>query len=1003
MKTIIGLLALVLAAANVSATPTVALQSGVPVNFALPASSFTTSFYVDVVDTNQSLRIDLDSNTAGVDIGFYMRFGTPFPDTFSGGLPVRLSYIGDMAHYRSTGITNDEFVIVGKSGGRPLRAGRWYLFAYNFNTSQSTSIVADTTVTATLSDAAPPAAEFSVNFNAVGTSGDPCSNSEWFDTTAVAPIGGNPGTTRGEQRRNAMLRAAANLAQEMRSPVPISIDACWDNLGTGNSVTLAQAGPRSILRDTPSMEKKYTWYAGPAAARVSGTSFCRAVNDDCGAAEIRATFNNQVDTPNALGASSFYYGYDPGGGNNVDFISVGMHEIAHGLGFISLVALDSSQGSVPGSKYDGFDDIFSSNIAWLSGAELRPFNKLTDAERMTAAVSGNNLRWNSASAAAHSANPFAAFAPPDNLLQLYAPNPISAGSSVSHLNQSTYSDEMMRPFSSGVQRELSLGRAILDGAGWSNTAATPPIDPVPLGGFYYDPRHTGHGIEFSPVTPGGDLYVLTFYTYDEAGNPEWFQSVGRMVDGKFLPETDVNDNSIQRYVYDPTRPSGQRHQVDPTFRGTIQLDFVQAANSPVCAAAQSASGYIAVMSFALGNASTQEWCMQELIPRSLRPANDLTGIWYAGPQDSGWGFSLGSIPDGGSGGLFSILYYYDAQGNPRWALSSLGNLQPNSTAPMISRAGYCRTCAIPAGFPNGRDTDIGAITFNMQAAGSAGSTVTYSATWNGAQGGTFARTASPMVILSTPAAAQTPHQAPPGYALIWSDEFNVDGLPDPGKWAYDTEANATGWYNNERQYYSAGRLENSQVSNGVLSIIARKEALTQAADYGGQQYTSARMITRGKASWTYGFIEARAKLPCGLGTWPAIWTLGTNGSWPAAGEIDIMEHTGNNPGRIHGTLHMQATAGTGGINGQTTVATACSAFHNYQMTWTPQSITFGVDGTVYHSYANPGQGSASWPFDQPQYLLLNLAIGGNFTSGVIDDSIFPVRLDMDYVRVYQLI
>lgn len=742
--------------ASASATPTVPLQSGVPVNFNLPASSFSTSFYVDVGEADQTLRVDLDSSTAGTDVGFYLRFGTPFPDSFSGGQPLRLSYIEAMSHYQSVGQTNDEFVIVGRTGGRPLRAGRWYIFMFNFNTSQGTSITASTTVMATLAGAAPAAAPFTVNFNAVGTAQSPCSNTEWFDTTPAAPVGGNPGTTRGEQRRNAMLRAADSLAQQIASPIPLAIDACWDNLGTGNSVTLAQAGPRAIIRDLPAMDRKYTWYAGPPAARLAGTTLCRASNDDCSVAEIRATFNNQVDTNNALGTVSFYYGYNALGGNSIDFISVGMHEITHGLGFISLVDLDGSFGAGAGAEADGLDDIFSTHIAWLQEGTLRPFHLLSNSERLSAAVAGTNLKWTDASATNSPLNPLGFLSAPGNLVQLYAPNPITVGSSVSHINQDGYTGELMRPMSIGTPRELGLSRNMLDAVGWSNTPSAPPVDPVPLGGFFYDPRHTGHGIEFSPVTPGGDLFVLTFYTYDNAGDPEWFQAVGRFVDGKFLPETDVNDNSLQRYTFDPTRPSGQRQQVDGSYRGRVQLDFGQAKNSPVCANAQGVSGYLAVMSFSLGDNQTQDWCMQELIPRSLRPSNDLTGIWYAGPQDSGWGFSLGSIPDGGSGGLFSILYYYDAQGNPRWALSSLGNLQQASNTGMISRNGYCRTCAIPAGFPAGRDTTIGTISFNMQPAGTAGSTVSYSAAWNGAQGGTFTRTASPLVILSRPAAGQVP-------------------------------------------------------------------------------------------------------------------------------------------------------------------------------------------------------------------------------------------------------
>lgn len=242
--------------------------------------------------------------------------------------------------------------------------------------------------------------------------------------------------------------------------------------------------------------------------------------------------------------------------------------------------------------------------------------------------------------------------------------------------------------------------------------------------------------------------------------------------------------------------------------------------------------------------------------------------------------------------------------------------------------------------------------------------------------------------------------APPGYKLVWNDEFNGSGLPDPNKWVYDTERNQAGWYNNELQYYGAGRLENSSVGGGVLSITARREALTSAADYGGQAYTSARLITRGKAEWTYGFMEVRAKLPCGGGTWPAIWMLGTQGDWPARGEIDIMEQVGNQPNSILGTVHTTAGSGANANGNRTTLNDACTVFHNYQLTWTPQSLTIGIDGRNFHTYNNQGQGSVSWPFDKPQYLLLNLAIGGDL-GGAVDNNIFPRSMQVDYVRVYQ--
>ncbi|WBS03021.1 glycoside hydrolase family 16 protein [Pseudoduganella sp. SL102] len=246
-------------------------------------------------------------------------------------------------------------------------------------------------------------------------------------------------------------------------------------------------------------------------------------------------------------------------------------------------------------------------------------------------------------------------------------------------------------------------------------------------------------------------------------------------------------------------------------------------------------------------------------------------------------------------------------------------------------------------------------------------------------------------------------EAPPGWKLAWADEFDVDGLPDPAKWDYDTAFNRTGWHNRELQYYTSARRENAEVKHGRLVITARKEALASMPDYGGQAYTSARLVTRGKASWTHGFIEVRAKLPCGPGSWPAIWMLGTGGKWPADGEIDIMEHVGHKPGEILGSIYTNAQnwpRGTGKTS-KTTVPGACGAFHDYQLTWTNDRILVGVDGRNYAELANPKDGDYDkWPFDRPQYLLLNVAVGGDLGGAVRDDSL-PWRMEVEYVRVFQ--
>jgi beta-glucanase (GH16 family) len=250
-----------------------------------------------------------------------------------------------------------------------------------------------------------------------------------------------------------------------------------------------------------------------------------------------------------------------------------------------------------------------------------------------------------------------------------------------------------------------------------------------------------------------------------------------------------------------------------------------------------------------------------------------------------------------------------------------------------------------------------------------------------------------------------------GWNLVWADEFDTNGLPDAAKWDYDTERNAYGWYNNELQYYSRARLANSAVSAGKLNITAIRENLSgSVSDWGpsSEQFTSARLITRGKASWTYGFFEVRAKLPCSLGTWPAIWTLGTGGRWPEDGEIDIMEQRGISTADkavVLGTIHDFASYNglLGGVSqgSQITLADACTAFHNYQLTWNAQRIVMAVDDGNYFTYLNPGDGDVNkWPFDHPQYMLLNLAMGG-VLGGPVPAGFVSDQMQVEYVRVYQ--
>jgi beta-glucanase (GH16 family) len=238
----------------------------------------------------------------------------------------------------------------------------------------------------------------------------------------------------------------------------------------------------------------------------------------------------------------------------------------------------------------------------------------------------------------------------------------------------------------------------------------------------------------------------------------------------------------------------------------------------------------------------------------------------------------------------------------------------------------------------------------------------------------------------------------PEWSLVWSDEFNYKGLPDSSKWNYDTGGN--GWGNNELEYYTANRTTNARVENGNLVIEARKEK------WENKQYTSARLTTKGKGDWKYGRIEVRAKLPKGLGTWPAIWMLGSTTplKWPDDGEIDIMEEVGFDPGVIHASVHCKKYNHVLGTQKTaiTSVADYADQFHVYAMEWDTGSISIFVDQTKYFTFTNEHSDYAGWPFDQPDHLLLNIAVGGNWGGQKgIDDSVFPQQMLVDYVRVFR--
>lgn len=237
-----------------------------------------------------------------------------------------------------------------------------------------------------------------------------------------------------------------------------------------------------------------------------------------------------------------------------------------------------------------------------------------------------------------------------------------------------------------------------------------------------------------------------------------------------------------------------------------------------------------------------------------------------------------------------------------------------------------------------------------------------------------------------------------GFNLVWSDEFNIDGKPDNSKWDFDIGGN--GWGNNELQYYTSDSV-NVRVKDGKLEIEAHYYPNLAI------KYTSARIVTKNKGDWKYGRVEVKAKLPSGLGTWPAIWMLPTDweySGWPSSGEIDIMEHVGYEPNVIHGTVHTEAFNHSIGsqVSNNVVIPTAISDYHIYAIEWNENRIDFYIDEKQYFFFENQNKTYREWPFDKRFHLIMNVAFGGNWggTQG-IDNSIFPVKMDIEYVRVYE--
>ncbi len=795
-----------LACAGTLAHADTALTSGQSAAVSLSGNGITSNYYIDVDGSAQSLTVSV--NGSGGDVNLFVRYGTPFPEQDSSvAYPTIDEFvINDYAHYHSISSTSVESVTILPEDRFPLKAGRWYIVVANDSSSAASG-----TLTATESTS-PPVGSITFDFqNPRPDASDPtsaCDDSFWTDTTAATPVGGNPGTTLGDQRKNALNYAGQQLVQQLGIHVQLIVHACGAHLGGDkNSAILAHAGPTEFLYDTPefpvnSLYKKYTWYPSTIAVRLGGASLCGVGGGACDGTNnevMEAVFNEDIGQSTVIGGENFYYGYTPGttGSGTLDFISIAMHEMTHGLGFIGLVNTDSTQGpigakaglstSTPGViAYDNvtegpYDDIYDDSVAIVQGGAgtYQPFlgyevNGTRDAARATAMTSGpvitaagtynpgiyTGLRWDDPIAAASSVNIHAGESVPNNFPSLYAPCDETKTSTCntqpsSTLSHTVQANDMMNAFYSDVNlRSMGLAVPMLAPLGWSNAVASSPTFPTPITGNWFDVTHSGHGFDFQLAAHDavhGDIYALTFYTYTSAGTPEWYQATGNLIDGVFVPTLDALGNTWHRIIYQTSQTSILSYSLDSSVTGSVVVDFNQASTSPVCRNVdRSGAPQTAVMYWDLGGSDTAMWCMQPILPISGHATPDYNGMWFA-TSDPGWGFELVDVATGGSPAISVVMYLPGANGSaPFWLIGS-GTLQGNTVSITLNEAtnGYCRTCAPPA---SQTFQQIGTMTMSFNGPNSDGTYTTGSATISVSYpgGGSFNRNNIPITMITLP-------------------------------------------------------------------------------------------------------------------------------------------------------------------------------------------------------------------------------------------------------------
>lgn len=705
-------------------------------------------FAVEVPEDGSHLKFLLESNRKLQDnVDLYVRFAEPFDPNVN---------IFEQALYYAIGETGFEHLEITYASSPPLSPGTWYALVINAGEETARGIE----LTAALQHQEEPSLE-PLKLDIVYTDG----NNEGFNNgSAFTGQGGNNAPTLGDARKAALEKAVEMVQESFTSPVAVTVEAFFDpemaSDDDDGGGALASAGPTRVFRDFPGARAPDTWYSGSIVPRLTGTDNCRISNLDCRAgveADVVIRFNPEAD---------WWYGFDRDfGANGFDFIAVAVHEMLHGLGFLSFADVESGtlfcgrQGDPfcrEGNAGQRRTDAYLSQLVYQTNGNFRPVDQLNDARRLEAFTSQSDLLWDGEYGKEFWGMDFIG---PGQRPPLHAPSEPDPGSSVSHVS---FPDIMFFRGDAPTRRddinireggeELGAAWYLLRDAGWDEDPKEkltgPPQPDVPRG-MWFDRARNGHGFDFQR---SGDNWFLVFFTYDDDGNPEWFLAVGQIEEGVF----ESNEDGLQRFTYDATDNLPQTGQTV----GSVELDLNATASSAACDDGFDRNGAVALARFSWEiNGQSGDWCAEPLVFGPNAPDPDFSGHWFAGLDDQGWGMTIQVRADGETEILVNTLYYYDGEGNPRWAqgvTTDFLNRHNEQAIDMLQFEGYARdTDCTPGGCDLGTNpgTSAGPLRLRLKEplqGAEPGSRATLDVDYLGPEGGGWPRNFVPIELLSDP-------------------------------------------------------------------------------------------------------------------------------------------------------------------------------------------------------------------------------------------------------------